>query len=220
MSLYRVVALGNSWPGQATPHADRKHSPFTKSSWSSTIALLALELRQLRASDVTLGIETSEGNIRLDGQIRGDARVTSPGVILSFNAGKDRLSFPCDTFLYWQHNVRAIALAMQALRLVDRYGVQKGSQYVGFKALPSGGGGPAAEPARPKMTLEKAADMLYKWTEIPQQALLESQATVSHAGKKAMNATHPDRGGHAADFAEVREAIEVLEAHHLKKAGL
>jgi hypothetical protein len=38
----------------------------------------------------------------------------------------------------WQANVRAIALALQALRAVDRYGVStRGEQYTGWSALPA-----------------------------------------------------------------------------------
>jgi hypothetical protein len=38
----------------------------------------------------------------------------------------------------WQANVRAIALALEALRAVDRYGVTKrGEQYQGWTALPA-----------------------------------------------------------------------------------
>jgi hypothetical protein len=39
----------------------------------------------------------------------------------------------------WQHNVRAIALGLEALRKVDRYGItRRGEQYAGWKALPAG----------------------------------------------------------------------------------
>lgn len=47
------------------------------------------------------------------------------------------LRLPCDTFSYWKDNVRAVALALEALRKIDRYGVRTGSQYAGFKALPA-----------------------------------------------------------------------------------
>jgi hypothetical protein len=52
---------------------------------------------------------------------------------------------PCDTFTDWKSNLRAIAKSLEALRLVNRYGVtQCGEQYQGFAALPE----PA--PTRPR----------------------------------------------------------------------
>lgn len=46
-----------------------------------------------------------------------------------------RLVYATDCCEFWQHNVRSIALGLQALRAVDRYGIsRRGEQYAGFKA--------------------------------------------------------------------------------------
>lgn len=43
---------------------------------------------------------------------------------------RGHLSYPCDTFTTLQDNLRVIALALEALRMVDRYGVtRRGEQY-------------------------------------------------------------------------------------------
>jgi hypothetical protein len=51
-----------------------------------------------------------------------------------------RLVYATDACVYWQHNVRSIALGLEALRAVDRYGItRKGEQYAGFRAALSAG---------------------------------------------------------------------------------
>ncbi len=55
-----------------------------------------------------------------------------------------RLVYATDCCDFWQHNVRSIALGLEALRAVDRYGIsRRGEQYAGFRAaLTSGGARP------------------------------------------------------------------------------
>jgi hypothetical protein len=55
-----------------------------------------------------------------------------------------RLVYATDACEHWQHNVRSIALGLEALRAVDRYGIsRRGEQYAGFRAaLTSGGARP------------------------------------------------------------------------------
>jgi hypothetical protein len=44
-----------------------------------------------------------------------------------------RLVYATDVCESWQHNVRSIALGLEALRAVDRYGItRRGQQYAGF----------------------------------------------------------------------------------------
>lgn len=49
-----------------------------------------------------------------------------------------RLVFATDAYALWEHNVRAIALTLEALRAVDRYGTTGGRQYAGFRQLQAG----------------------------------------------------------------------------------
>lgn len=45
-----------------------------------------------------------------------------------------RLVYATDVCDFWQHNVRSIALGLQSLRAVDRYGIsRRGEQYAGFR---------------------------------------------------------------------------------------
>jgi len=72
------------------------------------------------------------------------ARVGHPGVAISFTSRFGPLRYATDAYERWyshgldgwQANVRAIALALEALRAVDRYGVtRRGEQYTGWRAI-------------------------------------------------------------------------------------
>lgn len=130
----RFVAM-ERWPGK--PTVARKNSRFD-SPWSSTIELLDRELTHLSARDVVIQADCGHDQVRLDGHLRANARLRGPGVIISFKSKGRPLSFPCDRFSEWQDNVRAIALTLEHLRAVDRYGVtQHAEQYTGWAKLPS-----------------------------------------------------------------------------------
>lgn len=46
-----------------------------------------------------------------------------------------RLVYATDACVLWRHNVRSIALGLEALRAVDRFGIsRRGEQYAGFRA--------------------------------------------------------------------------------------
>lgn len=158
---WRVVPI-EQWPGEQTknrqrhrfnvestgPYRGRRHGV----DWGGTVSLLARELAHLKAKDVLLQMAVTDRDIRNDGWIRANASPTHPGVILTFESKYGPLSYPCDTFTDWQANVRAIALALEALRKVDRYGVtRRGEQYTGWGKLPPAGGTTAT------MTAEVAA---------------------------------------------------------------
>lgn len=147
------------WPTALTPYHLRKTSAF-KAGFGATVNLLERELEHLtnvgRRSAI-LQMALRDRDIRLDGYPRADARPDHPGIIVSIESKWGPLSYPCDTFDDWQDNLRATALALEALRKVDRYGVTKnGEQYTGFKQLGSG----------PTMTQIEAANLLISVSKI------------------------------------------------------
>jgi len=123
------------WPDKLTPHGRRKRGTFS-TSYSRTLIHLERELNHLNAKQILFQLALDESEIRLDGRPRADARPSHPGVIVTFNSKHGPLSYWTDQYTDWQSNVRAISLALEALRAVDRHGVNKsGSQYQGYKRL-------------------------------------------------------------------------------------
>ena len=159
---YRPIEI---WPGKLRSDDERTYSPFD-ASWSQTADLLDREAHMLRAPEIVLQLAVPESAIRVDGGLRGDRRPPDhPGVIVSLET-RDHgpLRYACDAYRArgysgmrdsWRHNVRAIALGLEALRKVERYGIaQRGEQYQGWKAIGTG----VAMGARPEpMTVEEAA---------------------------------------------------------------
>jgi hypothetical protein len=181
----------DQWPAEVTRH--RRRAPFNASLSSST-NLLARELRALSARLIVLQIAITEDDLRIDGLPRSTARASHPGVILAFESKFGPLKFSVDTFTTWEDNIRAIALGMEALRKVDRYGVTKrGEQYTGWKALPM-----STDAATSITNAEQARVYLdERWGGDLRRALME---------------THPDRGGDSDEFRKVIRARELVEA--------
>jgi hypothetical protein len=165
------------WPHQET--RGRRRSQF-KAPWMDTVALLEREVGMLGGRQAVMQIAITEEDLRLDGRIRANARPTHPGVIVSFESRHGPLEYATDVFDDWQDNVRAIALGLEALRRVDRYGIAKrGEQYRGWKQLEAGGPSPARG-----------------------EDLIREHGSV----RAALMATHPDHGGDPSDFAAVQAA--------------
>jgi len=163
--------------------AARRPSPFS-ASWSSTVELLAKELRAHGARRAVLELDFREQDLRLDGLPRADRQARSPGIVLSFGAtavpGRPHLRYEVGTFAHWQANVRAVALGLEALRAVDRHGVtERGEQYAGWKQL---------EPPRDAPSVERG------------RQLVDQHGSL----RPALMATHPDHGGDPRDFADVQ----------------
>ena len=76
--------------------------------------------------------------------IKGDPK--GPAVIIAFESKHGPLKYATDVFDHWHANLRAIALGLEALRKVERYGItQRGEQYTGFRTWNSGIEMPAAQ---------------------------------------------------------------------------
>lgn len=202
MTEYQTRPI-EQWPCAFTKN--RKRSPF-RSGWGDTMQLLKSELGHLKASAIVLLMALRPQEIRNDGRPRADAKPAHPGVILSFTTPKGPMQFPCDKFNHWADNVRAIALALEALRKVDRYGITKsGEQYKGWQALPAPG---------ESSVISNRVDALAFIAKVTSIFLpVDSQPdVVSYAVREAEKKTHPDRGGDSDEFKKVQQARKVLLA--------
>lgn len=201
--------------GTADERRRRSEVPY-----STTLRELDRELEMLGVDEAVLQLAVSDRDIRLDGDIRADARPAHPGVVLTFTApGKGVLTFACDLFERWHTNMRAIVKGLEALRLVDRYGITaSGEQYVGWKEI--GSGIPLAE--RPDvldtMSIEEAARVVVGWIsgahDLAQNArtAIEDPDYRRYAHRQALKHLHPDAGGDDNDaFLRLQRAIKILD---------
>ncbi len=151
MNPWKLAAL-TTWPRKFTDprvnHPFRrtvKNYPFSKAEvdQTATLKLLRKELKFLEAKNVVLQIAVPAESITINGRMKENRNAPShPGVIMSFDSKYGPLAYPADRFKTWQANVRAIAVSLENLRRVDRYGVtQTGEQYSGFKQIPAKVGG-------------------------------------------------------------------------------
>lgn len=182
---------------------------------SDNLDLLEREALQLGCKHLVIEADFKEGQIRNDGWPKATASPSSPRVVISLlESHHGPLRYPCDTFDRFEDNVRAVGLALQALRTVDRYGVtRRGEQYAGWKALPASTG--------PTMTAQVAAEVVQVLSGSSPAESREGATEVlemaDHARaivREALRRCHPDTGGSAETFHQAQTARKVLTAHH------
>lgn len=189
------------------PAGQREGSRFD-STWTKTLNLLGREIDMLGGRDVVLEIDVREQDIKLDGMLRANARSASPAVVVAFESKHGPMLYRCDRFTSkwsdqgpdWQQNVRAIALTLESLRAVDRYGAtETGQQYTGFKALPAGRSMPASH-----TTTEQAREVITSVVGVVDRPW-DTRFKVARAE------AHPDRnGGDRTLWDQIEQAGRVL----------
>jgi hypothetical protein len=208
--------IGTDWPGKRRTGRERKGYTF-KASWSSTLSLLDRELRALEATEVIFQVDLRESDIRLDGMPRADAKVNDAAVIVSFQSKYGPLRYYCDFASQWQHNVRAISLGLEHLRLVDRYGITtRGEQYAGWRALGTGSGEASGVVYQFSGPDEAARFILGKAlgadpNDQQVRTVIELSEYRDEIWRRAAKRCHPDTGGNRADWDTLSEARRILE---------
>lgn len=205
MMNVRFVSLDlKDFPSPRRPD-DRKRSQF-KASWAKTLELLEYELMCQAASGIVIQVGVRPDQIRQDGWPYSNAGVSHPAVILSFRDGENRpLSFPCDRFDRYEDNLRGIALSLEALRAVDRFGVTKrGEQYSGFKQI---------EGPKP-WTVDDAAEFIAIKAGTNAKAVIEDASCYRVGYRIAARDLHPDAGGNPHEWKLLGDAKALLDAHH------
>jgi len=199
-----------NWPSKPTPSWSRQYSRF-KAGWQATLDLLERELNHLGAKDISVEGFFFINDIRNDGWPKSSARPTQPGVILSFTTNQGRMVMPCDRYTAWEANLRAIALTLEHLRAVERYGAttEKQEQYTGWLRLPAAGA--TDEAAELAKILIRDACVTY----FPSQ-VLGDQKIFDEVWRMAVKRTHPDANPerNGADFNRVitaRDWIKTLK---------
>jgi hypothetical protein len=182
----------------------RKGSQF-RAKYSAILDKLETELAKLSAKSIVIEAGFELAQIRNDGWPRSVARPSHPDARLSFNSRGKEMAFPCATYTSMDDNLYAIALTLERLRDINRYGVtQEDQQYRGFTALPA----PQDEGEKRR----KAAVLLaflagegFSSTGV----LMEPQVREA-AYRIVVKKAHPDMGGNRETWDRVQEAIGVL----------
>ncbi|HTU15669.1 MAG TPA: hypothetical protein VMF31_10750 [Solirubrobacterales bacterium] len=170
------------WP---EPLGHPRRSMFKRGHYTATLTLLERELSHLGAKNVVIQVDLREDQIKVDGWPKAGVRWGDhPGVIVAFDSKHGPLKYATAEFDRWEDNLRGIAKGLEALRMVDRYGITKrGEQYTGWKALPAAG-------------------------ETEQSQIDRGRGLIAdyHGVNAALRATHPDHGGDPEDFMAVQAA--------------
>lgn len=188
------------------PTTDPRNPRRFRVPWDRTVDELLAEVDLLDGDRVAIQVDADPTDIRRDGMLRARARVGHPGIKVSFTSRHGPLTYATDAYETWQDNVRAVSLALTALRAVDRYGVTgAGEQYRGWTAI-------AAQPAEKGLTVDEAVRLLSPHWPGPSADLRQSEAALSAAFRAAAREHHPDAGGTADAFRLISTARDVLLA--------
>lgn len=218
-ATFRPVAR---WPGELRQEGERS---LFSAGWQQTLELLDRELKALGAEAVVVELALTERDIRLDGWPRAKVRPEHPGVIVEFDSRHGWLTYHAGKYEDWHDNIRAIALTLEALRAVERWGALRGEQYQGSRpeleagrpGIPAAEGGPngghrshtVPPPSRPApLTPSRALVFLeeHSGTSLTDADL----ANLECAYRQAALRLHPDQGGDPWLFARLQEARELL----------
>jgi hypothetical protein len=195
------------WDLPSTPERLRRSRNTFKADWQQTVDLLGRELALLDAKNGVICADFREQDLRRDGLPRAGAPAPAhPGIKVMFESKYGALSYATDSCRFWQHNVRSIALGLEALRAVDRYGVtRRGEQYTGWLAIESGA---------TKMTADVAIQVLWEIAGCPSQVSpLEASArreSLTWLVRRAKIKAHPDVAGDRDQWDRMEQAARVL----------
>lgn len=216
---YRIEPLGDYWPaGMKRRSSWEQAGDQFKSRFSDTLDRLEYELGKIYAEQVIIRLAVDARNLTNSGRLKNtDQSLGYSGVILNFvrvtSYGANRREVPHefanDHYRQWKANLHGIALTLEALRGINRWGcAQREQQYTGFAALPPGDGMP---PPQELWTPQKAADLLARHSGFTAGAILSDPEVRSIAHKRAVQANHPDRaGGDHEEMLRITKAVAVL----------
>lgn len=127
------------WPigYKRTPAADRVKSRFSQ-TFDRAQRSLHLEVERLRATDLVISTNLRYRN---DGMLYASEigrRIDDPGVAIYFKYKGKQISMCCDKYLLIWENIFALAMGIEAIRGMERWGVSEflDRAFTGFTAIP------------------------------------------------------------------------------------
>lgn len=214
------------WPQDVdpTPAQDREPDRWD-ATFNSAIRDLGEEIRRLETEDIIVQAEVPSDQIRLDGWPYANAAWEGPAVIVSFETPDGAWhTYPSDSFRNPAQNIKAVAMTLNRLRLLEDYGCAKrGQQYRGWQALPPGEGAEPAGDDRPVgfTTVAEAARYIAEYGDRNRTHVLEIPDVLQAAYRIAAKRLHPDRnGGDGHPFQRLQAARDQVQEHQEAKATL
>lgn len=196
-----------AWPAgwKRTAYGARKSHPFARElSFDRARQSLTDELKRLRAINATM---SSNVPIRGDGMPYADAarrRMDDPGVAVYFMFKNRPMVMAQDAYYDVAANFRSLALAIEAMRQIERHGggVMMQKAFDGFAMLEAPAG---SKPKRP-------------WWEVlhypanPDERKYLSIGELDARYKRLAKDAHPDAGGSAEEWNELKTAVDEAKA--------
>lgn len=177
----------NGWPRTARPASARFDTSFA----AARDALMS-ELRLLGARNIVL---SSNQELRRDGlPYANRPQPFDRGVAVYFEREEKPQCIPCDKWSRIEDNVQAIRKTVEALRGLERWGAKSmvDAAFQGFLALPA----------------SSQAIQLAAWWEVLGVARDASKDDVRSAFKSLAMKHHPDQGGDAQRYMQIKSAYE------------
>lgn len=185
MDRNQKTAYPLTWPlGWPKTDPTRRDRGTFKTSLYAALEDLKKQTRLLGGKDLVLS-----SNYTL-----GMERPKDPGVVAYFTWQELPVAIPCDRWSLIEHNVRAIALTIEAMRGMERWGAKHmiRAMFTGFKALPE----------------RTDAGTWFKTLGVTADA---DEKTVKEAYRLLAQKHHPDKGGDRDLFHRTQAAYEEYE---------
>lgn len=179
----------------------------------------------LQGKNLVIGVDATERDFKQNGELYARAKLATPAVEIAFESKHGPLLYRSDKYEstpyynkmeLWQHNVRGIALTLEAARAMDRYGAtQTGQQYTGFKAI---GGGSSGQASGPEWATPQEA---INWIKSEEVAGFEGASGLSLliCYRHAARTHHPDTGGDPEMWAKLDRAKRFITKAHMWEDG-
>ena len=181
------------WP-EAYPRTKHRSRAQFKASFGAAIHQIMRELRLMHVSTAQTVISTNQP-LRNDGMPYSAQRIISdPGVAVYFKRKGQEVVICCDRWDRIEDNLRAVALTVEAMRGMERWGASDALDRVfrGFTALP------APEAFRNEKPWWEVLGVDETWP----------LGAIETIWKQKAKDAHPDRGGDPAVMLELNRAME------------
>lgn len=180
------------WPNGWPRTQSQKHPLFQSKSIDWEANDVVRELKLMGAKNIIIN---SNMQYRQDGMPYTRQNVYDSGVAVYFNLNGEEQCVPCDKWVRLEDNLRAIAKTINSLRGIERWGAKDmvNAAFRGFKALPA-----SYEMPAPKRD----------WWVVLGVAQDANALEVKAAYRDHIKLHHPDVGGDAAEFKQIKEAYE------------